>query len=182
LGLASFIVSLVGLASGGVLSIVGLILGAVAMRRTPRGFAVAGFIIGLVGTLFGCVFAALLIGAIGVAGMGIGIGVLSLVYAQIEDGVTQIDQAASEIVQWQGTHNGMLPDAATGTAVLRTAGIEGTYLPIDEDEFQITLIVDPNTNDPWTFTGEYEADGDRTRLQWRSDSGSSHGNWNFQQN
>ncbi len=179
LGLASFVISLVGLASGGLLSIVGMILGAVAMRRTPRGFAIAGFMLGLFGTLVGCVFAAVLMGIIGVAGMGLGIGLLSLIHAQIEEGLSRVDRAAVEIAAWSARHDDALPDAATGTAVLRAAGLASSYAPIDDDEFQITLIVDPDSRDPWTFTGDYEADGDRTRLKWRSESGDARGNWSF---
>ncbi|RMH29777.1 MAG: hypothetical protein D6693_01475, partial [Planctomycetota bacterium] len=52
LGLAGFIVSLVGLCSGGMLSPVGMILSFVAMFRPPRGFAIAGFVIGLIGSLW----------------------------------------------------------------------------------------------------------------------------------
>jgi hypothetical protein len=50
LGLAGFIVSLVGLCAGGVLSPVGLILSLVALGRPPRGFAIAGTVLGLLGS------------------------------------------------------------------------------------------------------------------------------------
>ncbi len=66
LGLAGFIVSLVGLCSGGALSPIGLILSFVALFRVPRGFAIAGFVIGLAGTLW-MVF---LFAVIGVAVVG----------------------------------------------------------------------------------------------------------------
>jgi hypothetical protein len=66
LGLAGFIVSLLGLVlSGGLLCPVGLVLSAMALRREPRGFAVAGFVIGLVGTLMGlaaCLFSVFVCG------------------------------------------------------------------------------------------------------------------------
>ena len=52
LGLAGFIISLVGLCSGGVLSPIGLILSLVAMFRRPRGFAIAGFVLGLLGSIW----------------------------------------------------------------------------------------------------------------------------------
>ena len=42
LGLAGFIVSLVGICSGGVLSPIGLVLSIVGLFREPRGFAIAG--------------------------------------------------------------------------------------------------------------------------------------------
>ena len=50
LGLAGFIVSLVGLCSGGVLSPIGLILSLIALKNTPRGFAIAGVVIGAIGS------------------------------------------------------------------------------------------------------------------------------------
>lgn len=50
LGIAGFIVSLVGIFTAGVLCPIGLLLSFIALFRAPRGFAVAGFIIGLIGT------------------------------------------------------------------------------------------------------------------------------------
>jgi len=50
LGLAGFIVSLVGLCSGGVLSPIGLILSLVALGKRPRGFAIAGVVLGVLGS------------------------------------------------------------------------------------------------------------------------------------
>jgi len=52
LGLAGFIVSLVGLCSGGTLSIVGLILSIVAVNRQPKKFAIAGIVLGVLGLLW----------------------------------------------------------------------------------------------------------------------------------
>lgn len=55
LGLAGFITSLVGIFTGGVLSPVGLILSLVALTRRPRGFAIAGVVLGTVGSCGGCI-------------------------------------------------------------------------------------------------------------------------------
>lgn len=52
LGLAGFIVSLVGLCSGGVLSPAGLAISFAALFRRPRGLAIAGFVLGLAGSGF----------------------------------------------------------------------------------------------------------------------------------
>ena len=55
LGLAGFITSLVGVVmTAGFLCPVGLILSLVALRRQPRGFAIAGTVIGLLGSCGGC--------------------------------------------------------------------------------------------------------------------------------
>lgn len=71
MAIASFVVSLVGLiATSGLLSPLGLILGIVAQRRIRRsgaggrGFALAAVVIGAIGTLLLAVFAALIIWAI----------------------------------------------------------------------------------------------------------------------
>lgn len=68
LGVAGFIVSLVGLlATCGALAPVGLLLSGVAMFKRPRGFATAGVIVGLIGTVIFGVIATVGIGAVGIA-------------------------------------------------------------------------------------------------------------------
>ncbi len=72
LGLAGFICSLVGLVlTGGLLCPIGLILSLAAIGKQPRGFAIAGLIIGLIGTCGGVlvllVFGAVILAALGVA-------------------------------------------------------------------------------------------------------------------
>ncbi|MCR6688339.1 DUF4190 domain-containing protein [Cellulomonas sp.] len=71
MAIASFVVSLVGLiATSGLLSPLGLILGIVAQRRIRRsgaggrGFALAAVVIGAIGTLLLAVFAAFIIWAV----------------------------------------------------------------------------------------------------------------------
>lgn len=49
MGVAGFICSLVGIATCGVLSIVGVILSAIGLKKEPKGLAIAGLIIGLIG-------------------------------------------------------------------------------------------------------------------------------------
>lgn len=70
LGIAGFVVSLVGLlGTGGLLCPIGLIMSLIAMGRQPRGFAIAGVIIGLIGTCGGLIvalaFGALIFAALG---------------------------------------------------------------------------------------------------------------------
>ena len=50
LGIAGFVCSLLGLCSGGFLSPVGLILSLIALKDEPRGFAIAGVVLGALGT------------------------------------------------------------------------------------------------------------------------------------
>lgn len=56
LGIAGFVVSLVGLlCTVGVLSPLGLLLSFIALFKAPRGFAIAGVVVGLVGSVLGAV-------------------------------------------------------------------------------------------------------------------------------
>jgi hypothetical protein len=60
LGLAGFITSLVGLVvTGGVLCPVGLILSLIALSKPSRGFAVAGVVLGAIGSCGGCLMISL---------------------------------------------------------------------------------------------------------------------------
>lgn len=70
LGLAGFIVSLVGIASCGLLSPIGLILSFIAVFRQPRGFAIAGLVLGLLGSIWTLV----LIAGVGIAMIGAIVG------------------------------------------------------------------------------------------------------------
>jgi hypothetical protein len=51
LGIAGFVVSLVGFVTCGVISPIALILSLIALKKEPRGFAIAGTVIGGLGTL-----------------------------------------------------------------------------------------------------------------------------------
>ena len=73
LGVAGFVSSLVGLISCGLLSPVGLVLSAVAMRREPKGLATAGLVFGIIGSIW--IVVALVFGLFGVILAAIGIGV-----------------------------------------------------------------------------------------------------------
>lgn len=52
LGLAGFIVSLVGLVSRGLISPVGLVMSIVALKREPKGFAIAGLVLGILSSVW----------------------------------------------------------------------------------------------------------------------------------
>lgn len=51
LGIAGFICSLIGLLTLGILSPLGLVISLAAMFRPPRGFAIAGAVLGILGSL-----------------------------------------------------------------------------------------------------------------------------------
>lgn len=94
LGLAGFIVSLVGLISCGCLSIFGIILSGIALTRRPRGFAIAGLIIGVLGVL-------MLMGGLLVMWIG---GGFTLIVA-MGDGY----QVAEEVAAYRAANNNALP-------------------------------------------------------------------------
>ncbi|MEM9065482.1 MAG: type II secretion system protein GspG [Planctomycetota bacterium] len=52
LGIAGFVVSLVGLLSCGLIAPIGAIMSAIALNKQPKGFAIAGLIIGIFGSLW----------------------------------------------------------------------------------------------------------------------------------
>lgn len=71
LGVAGFVLSLVGLISCGILSPIGLVLSFVALFKRPRGLAIAGVIIGLIGSVCGLLslilgFFSMVLGAVGI--------------------------------------------------------------------------------------------------------------------
>jgi hypothetical protein len=76
LGLAGFIVSLLALIySAGMLSPVGLVLSFFALFRRPRGFAIAGFVLGLIGSAW--IVAVLLLGLVVVGAAAAGVAAAS---------------------------------------------------------------------------------------------------------
>lgn len=64
LGLAGFIVSLVGWFTGGILCPIGLLLSLIALTKRPRAFAVAGVILGLMGSCLGLIVAVVVASAV----------------------------------------------------------------------------------------------------------------------
>ncbi|MEL7472030.1 MAG: hypothetical protein AAGK04_01830 [Planctomycetota bacterium] len=74
LGLVGFILSIVGLLSAGCLSPLGLLLSLIGLFKEPRGFAIAGLILGLIGSagfiIFGLVFGTFLFAGIVIAAAG----------------------------------------------------------------------------------------------------------------
>ena len=108
LGIAGFVVSLVGLvgfcdATMALLSVVGTVLSAVAMRKQPRGLAIAGLVMGLIGCVW-LLVAVVLIGGIMTAGLMGGLGVAKGLQADAAG--ASIVTAAAEAYK---TSNGKMP-------------------------------------------------------------------------
>jgi hypothetical protein len=129
LAIAGFVCSLVGLFSGGFLSPVGLILSLVALGREPKGFAIAGLILGLLGTC-GWLIAFLMAGAAILAFLGLGAAVATLAITEPD----KVELTADAI--------------AMTVAIEERRGTTGT-LPasIDEVHLDQDLLTDPWGNE-----------------------------------
>ena len=114
IGLTGFIVSLVGLFLCGVPSVIGLIVSAIGLKKEPRGLAIAGVIIGIIG----------MVQLVGVCVIGYQWTQMARQgYAQISTQVNsmltevQLEQAASEIGSvWQEQQQ--LPTQEEGDEIL----------------------------------------------------------------
>jgi hypothetical protein len=109
LGIAGFICSILGIITCGLLAPVGLVLSLFALRREPKGFAVAGAVIGAVGScgiIIGIVafFTSLMmiLAALGLGGLAVALGGAKI-EAQIE-----MAKIAAEIDIYQ-QRTGQLP-------------------------------------------------------------------------
>ncbi len=107
IGLAGFIVSLVGFVSCGLLSPIGFILSLFGLTRSPKGFAIAGTIIGGLGSLF-FVFVGLAI-ILALLGMG-AIAERVAVDAQLS--------IASQLIEDRWAETGALPNDQDGQVVI----------------------------------------------------------------
>lgn len=113
LGLAGFIVSLLGYFTGCILCPVGLLLSFIALFKRPRGFAIAGFILGLIGSIVPLallLFFGLTIFTIGAAVVSEGMPAINTFTAIVQANRT-IDTAAS-------ANDYQLPEEEAGNAAL----------------------------------------------------------------
>lgn len=134
LGIAGFIVSLLGPCTCGVLSPIGLVLSSMALFRPPRGFAIAGTVLGVLGTVL-----------LSVAVVGLfqfsnvtGIGVLQFpTFAQTSPQMIE----ATEVIDDYYSQQNALPDEAEGQRLLsgRTDvwGAALRYRRLDANQYAI---------------------------------------------
>ena len=110
LGIAGFITSLVGILTCGVLAPVGLILSVIALIKPPRGFAIAGTIIGIVGSIW-VIFA-------GFAMVAAALGIRTAAKT-VQDYVTAYQSARQAYVQidQQRTQSGATPTSAAANTI-----------------------------------------------------------------
>lgn len=132
LGVAGFVISLIGLVlTGGVLCPIGLILSLVALGRRPRGFAIAGTILGLLGTCGGLLVILIAGGAI-LAALGIGLAAIALQEPQKLELTGEMAKIAVAVAQYKEQNH---------------------YVPAS-----LTLVhLNPSDlNDPWGTPYKYE--------------------------
>ena len=180
-GLTGFIVSLVGLFLCGIPSLIGLGISAVGLRKEPRGLAIAGVILGLIGLIE--------LGIIGTAtyqGFRAAQQGFTQIKAQLAE--VQLDQAAADIgAKWQEQDriptqeegdemmigrndmmNNSLVYETDGTSFsIRSAGGDGILETEDDivvgpfEDPQTAIDLSPNFED-WEDEdwGDMESDGD----------------------
>lgn len=113
LGVAGFVVSLSGLVvCAGLPCPLGLVMSAIALRKEPRGFAIAGVITGLIGTLLAVT---ILLMASGVVGTG---WPMLNMFGPQQTTSSTMWTASNDIDAYFTNHNDTLPDEATGTALI----------------------------------------------------------------
>jgi hypothetical protein len=113
LGIAGFIVSLTGLVvTGGFLCPLGVVLSLVALRKEPRGFAVAGLITGLLGVALAALIVFAMVGIIGAGG-----AFMRGFNGQLNTSMT-MDSASWDIDTHYTSNQNTLPDQATGDGLV----------------------------------------------------------------
>jgi hypothetical protein len=146
LAIAGFVCSLVGLASAGLLSPIGLILSIVALGREPKGFAIAGVVIGALGTcgaLVGLIF------------LGLGAAILAAL------GIAVVATAVSEPQRTELTVDGLRITLKIEEHRGRTGGLPAT---LEELGLPGDLLLDP-----WGNRYRYELTGGGTGYRVMTD-------------
>ena len=111
LGIAGFVVSLSGLiVCLGLISPIGLILSLIALAKSPRGYAIAGSIVGALGSVLGVLTVLVLTNVIGT-------GLFNSSYYYSYTG-NQIDSASYDIDNHFQSNQDTLPDQATGNVII----------------------------------------------------------------
>jgi hypothetical protein len=154
-GIAGFIVSLVGFVlSCGCLSPIGLVLSIIGLFREPRGFAIAGLILGILGS-FWLILAVFLIPAIAIAIVGAalaaaGMAGLAAVFEMGIDGA-QIYQAVERYRADTGQFPAQIEDLQIADEAVLTDPWDMPY--------RIELVLDADTGQeaPWLVSAGPDA-------------------------
>ncbi|MGP1345977.1 MAG: type II secretion system protein GspG [Phycisphaerales bacterium] len=140
LGLAGFICALIGFAcTGGLLSPIGLILSLIALKDRPKGFAIAGVVLGALGScgiiitllLFPVVILSVLVAA------GVGVGILAPLLGN--ESIAQFEMAALD------RKIGMYEQANAGSLPPDLASLDGASEGLLTDPWGNAYVFDPGT-------------------------------------
>lgn len=151
LGMTGFILSITGLVvCAGFICPIGLVMSMIALGKEPRGFAIAGTIIGLLGSLMA---ASILLVAFGTVGNGWAIQNMFNTNMVTHNNMYA---ATVEIDQYYTNNNQTLPDEPTGTSLMANHvdewGTSFKYVPTSQHGGDYDLIsagpdLQFNTND-----------------------------------
>ena len=113
LGVFGFFVALVGLViPTGIVALLGLILSLAAIGRSPRGFAAAGVILGLLGTVFWLVamFVAAIVAVAAAAGFGLmAVAGFALTQPEVVEVTTDMVNMVIAVEEYREEHDDALP-------------------------------------------------------------------------
>jgi len=174
LGLAGFITSILGLVTCGVLAPVGLLLSLIGLFKQPRGFAIAGTIIGIIGSVFLALVGVSIV--LGVLGLGAAAKFLKetattheqamKLYAELEQqratagaGATISSTTASALAAKynDGWGTPLRAQVASGNVTIISAGRDKKFDTDDDlsfDETQLSATTMPSTTQPGGAGGE----------------------------
>jgi general secretion pathway protein G len=154
LGVAGFICSLCGVIGfvvppgGMLLSLVGFVLSLIALGTSPRGFAIAGVILGFIG--MGCVTGAVMMGGVmallALIGIGVGVGAVAMeAQAQVQAAQNDLRVMDQAIAMHYQNHDSY----PTNLGALVPEYLSGTFAP------GRSML-----SDPWGKPYVYEVDED----------------------
>jgi len=155
LGTASFVISLVGLVSCGLLCPIGFILGLFALGKEPKGMAKAGIAIGLVGTilpvLIFLLFGTAILAMCGLSAAGI---------AQMAERQSA-SRPAAEAIYTHYESAGSLPDDTTGEQIVSAFQHDGQAFRYDAGSTSENfLILHPGKDGQWNTSDDWSVDWD----------------------
>ena len=161
LGVAGFVLSLLGfLGTCGLLSPIGFILSLVALRKEPKGLAIAGVIIGAIGSLWFLfalvIFGFMLMGLLAIAGAGVAMtlpniqtaGNMLQMHTEINDYHSTLGKLPESVdaittlkpdLKLDAWNNNIRYDiTGTNTYELRSAGPDGAWDTADDIKLPFT--------------------------------------------
>jgi hypothetical protein len=156
LGVAGFVLSLVGYVTCGLLCPLGVILSAVGLRKEPRGLAIAGLVLGLIGSVVP--LALFLIWGISIFSC-LTLGGAGAVAVRLEARTaTAITDARNQIETYRTTHGALPDDIGGNTEIMSDRDAWGhslRYKRLNANQFEIRSS---------GSDGIFETSDDRTQI------------------